>query len=405
MDREIVTPNLHVALVHFPIALLIVGSAIELFSFFWRRHSFRTAGRWMILLGALLCVPTLFSGIFAYYDVATKTATNQSSWQAIKSSSSLTENQWHFLWDHTWQQIAATSLALLAALGWIAVSDRFRRKLQLVFLVILLAADFLMMAGAWHGGELVYRFGTAVEVAKAPLPEKEDHLIPTTLPTTTLAATTLPSTGPTTRVLELPLTATATAMTQPESPKKSFVQAAFPPVQGHVIFAGVTVALAALALSLSIRSWTSSDFETQRIEMIDATTPAEPGAPLATADLAATILVRPRVPSTRFWFLALLAAGITALLGDWLIAMFAGWHFKDLIDAVKAFPRRISHGVLAVAIVVLLLILGIISRYAPRQKMLISIFTLMLLIAVALQVRAGILLLYDGPEGPVMNFQ
>ena len=67
-DRFIV-PNLHVALLHFPIALLLLGTAIEVFSFLWRRSGVRIAARWMILLGALSMLPAAASGMFAFSDV------------------------------------------------------------------------------------------------------------------------------------------------------------------------------------------------------------------------------------------------------------------------------------------------------------------------------------------------
>ena len=51
MRHEFVNPNLHVVWVHFPMALLIIGALIELFSFMWWRSGFRAAGRWMILIG------------------------------------------------------------------------------------------------------------------------------------------------------------------------------------------------------------------------------------------------------------------------------------------------------------------------------------------------------------------
>src|SRR5687768_10037846 len=68
--KELVNPNFHVILIHFPIGLLLTGTLIELFSFLgWRRSGFRIAGRWMILLGALLAIPTAFAGIYALSDV------------------------------------------------------------------------------------------------------------------------------------------------------------------------------------------------------------------------------------------------------------------------------------------------------------------------------------------------
>ena len=70
MATPLVRPNLHVILIHYPLAMLVAGTLIELLSFVWPRGTFRAAGRWMILLGALLAVPTTFSGIYAMRDVA-----------------------------------------------------------------------------------------------------------------------------------------------------------------------------------------------------------------------------------------------------------------------------------------------------------------------------------------------
>ena len=41
MHHEFVEPNLHAALIHVPLGLLLIGTLIELFArFFWRRSSF-----------------------------------------------------------------------------------------------------------------------------------------------------------------------------------------------------------------------------------------------------------------------------------------------------------------------------------------------------------------------------
>jgi hypothetical protein len=70
MQTELISPNLHVVLIHYPLGMLIAGTLIELFSFLWPRSTFRTAGRWMILIGALSTIPATFSGVYALRDVA-----------------------------------------------------------------------------------------------------------------------------------------------------------------------------------------------------------------------------------------------------------------------------------------------------------------------------------------------
>src|SRR3954454_19920282 len=70
MSKELVNPNLHVVLVHFPLALLVAGLGVEILSVLYRRTTLRAAGRWMILLGALAAVPPALSGAYAFADVA-----------------------------------------------------------------------------------------------------------------------------------------------------------------------------------------------------------------------------------------------------------------------------------------------------------------------------------------------
>jgi uncharacterized membrane protein len=67
--REFIIPNWHVILIHYPLALLTVGTLIEIFSFLWRRSGFRAAGRGMILIGALCAIPAATSGIYAARQV------------------------------------------------------------------------------------------------------------------------------------------------------------------------------------------------------------------------------------------------------------------------------------------------------------------------------------------------
>ena len=62
MTGTLVQPNLHAVLVHFPLALLIVGVLVEILTLvFWnlRKSTIRIAGRWMLVLGILAAVPTL----------------------------------------------------------------------------------------------------------------------------------------------------------------------------------------------------------------------------------------------------------------------------------------------------------------------------------------------------------
>ena len=103
MAKQFINPNLHVAIVHFPLALLVVGTLIEFVApVLWRRSTFRAAGRWMILLGALAAVPTATSGLYALYDTNLTPQTNpeenpQITWGEIRTASPLTTDSWEMM--------------------------------------------------------------------------------------------------------------------------------------------------------------------------------------------------------------------------------------------------------------------------------------------------------------------
>lgn len=445
MSQELVTPNLHVALVHFPIALLVIGTLIELFAFLWRRSGFRSAGRWMILLGALLAVPVTFSGIYAYRDVAGINNPNDyGTWAEIRAASPMSEMQWEMLWDHTWQQIVATQLAVLAVLVWIACSDRYRRRLHIPLMLVLLLANLFMLAGAWHGGEMVYRQGTALKLSPAasarlageesPSQTAAEHVsrIAQVVEPETVSSTTQPATAPaftaSTRPLDLsaatlPATLQTLDIAQPatqhaeaHADETPVIQRVFPPMQMHVIFAGLTISAALAALALSVRAWTSVQLAGSDVNLTAALDAPSPPGPIADIDdvqraagASAADLLAPlpsRVPATRFWLLAMFIAIATALLGDWMLASDIGsWQIHDLLEQIKLSARRTAHVILASAIIGSTIVLMILSRFAPRKRIAITAFALALLIAVGLQTLEGVLLLFDGVDGPWTRFK
>ena len=52
MRETFIHPNFHVILIHYPLGLLTLGVLIETLCAVWRHPSLRSAGRWMLLLGA-----------------------------------------------------------------------------------------------------------------------------------------------------------------------------------------------------------------------------------------------------------------------------------------------------------------------------------------------------------------
>ncbi|MGH7213822.1 MAG: DUF2231 domain-containing protein, partial [Tepidisphaeraceae bacterium] len=217
MSHEFINPNLHVVLVHYPIALLVLGTLIELLSFLWRRSGLGAAGRWMILLGALSSIPTATSGIYAARDVMSDESDLQ--YHDLARASKLSDAQHEFLEHHIWYNGSATVLSVLVVVTWLGSSDRTRSRLHIPLLLLLVIACGLVAVGAWHGGEMVYRYATGVERAPA-----------------------LAEAHPTGEKVE------------EQYPGQERVEYIFPPMQIHVIGAGIVVAMAMGSMGLSLRA-------------------------------------------------------------------------------------------------------------------------------------------------------
>src|SRR5271155_2171879 len=154
MSSEFISPNLHICLIHFPMAMLIAGVSIELFSFLWPRGSFRVSGRWMILLGALSAVPVTFSGVYALSDVARmNNPVGDVPWEDVKAASPWLSQPavWQMMRAHVIYQSAATAIAALAVVIWLGCSDQGRKSMHWPVLTMLVGSVVIIIAGAWNG--------------------------------------------------------------------------------------------------------------------------------------------------------------------------------------------------------------------------------------------------------------
>jgi uncharacterized membrane protein len=396
VEKEFVSPNLHVVLLHFPLALLVCGTFIELFAFLWRKSSFHVAGRWMILLGALCGIPTALSGAYALKDVARMNATaahGNTTWNELVKASPLGDEQWEMLRDHLQLELAAVILAVLVAISWLAFSDRWRTRMQVPYVIVLLISVGLAAAGAWHGGEAVYAYGVGVSVNQSAAHALETHELATTGPTTEFATSS---------------PATTSSMENSLAKIQHEVDVFVPPVQMHVILAGTTVAIALAALGLSIRKITQPlpppqvDHIAAALGSPESVLSGETQDPMVEHPELAGV----RLPCGRFWMLAFVAALLTAVVGDYMLAASAHtWSLNDLWNGfIKDHIRRAAHVITGGSLVLLPLILAALARWAPRQKWLLTIFVLLLLVAVGFQVWVGILLLFDTHLGPLSGF-
>ena len=403
MAREFVNPNLHVALLHFPLALLIAGTLVELFSFLYRRHAFRAAGRWMIFLGALSGIPTAMSGVYALADVSLQTVPSAQPWDEAAADSTLWQHpqRAQMMRDHVALQSWGVGVAVLAVVVWVGASDRWRARLHLPMLALLIIASGLTIAGSWHAGEAVYTYGVAVETEAATRPSMADMVEPATAPAGAGAA---------------------------ETTRQRIIRRAeyfAPPVQMHMIAAGVTVALAMASLALSFRAANSLAPRTDADNIAEALGPRD--APSSSASVVADLEREdrrrrrgepqdpiPRVPAARFWLLTFLVGLLTAVGGLVVLAIDSDtWKPPQLWSLVRVevegaspawLTRRMAHLCGGLSIVVLSLLLALVSRVATRSKLTLLIFAVLLLAAVAAQVWFGVLLTYDSIGGPVTRF-
>ena len=76
---------------------------------------------------------------------------------------------------------------------------------------------------------------------------------------------------------------------------------------------------------------------------------------------------------------------------------------KHIPDAKRA--REGLHIVFGASILVLVLILALLTRFAPRSRVFLSGFALLLVLVMAAQVWLGVLLIFDGGRGPLARFK
>jgi hypothetical protein len=358
VPNELIHPNWHVVLIHYPIALLTLGLAIELFTLFCRRSTLRATGRWMLLIGALSCLPTATSGLYAYYDTVRFAGQGEvemepggDAWyQLVRDAQPhMAEAQWGDLKHHIWRAASGSIIVVIAVVVFLGASDRWRRRLYFPCLLLAMFATIVLLSGAWHAGESIFTRGTAVERgATGMVPIDQKHL-------------------------------------------EQAVKGAIPPLQLHVLLAGLTVALAMAAVGLSIRTIITSAPEPTRPPDGQTHDVAYSDSPAVQHEM--TVINAPPVHPARFWLTAMLLAIGTGAAGVWV----AGWSWEQ-IKSMLPQPRDLTHIILGGSIVLLTLILAIITRWAGGRKWLMGALAALLVLVVAGQIWMGILLMYDGSD-------
>lgn len=363
MTGTLIEPNLHAAIVFYPVALITLGIFLELFSFLWSRSSARTAGRWMIVFGVLAAIPAMTTGLYALRQTVNMAAAGGEAWDAIAGNSTWTDAQWDALGDHITYTASGALLMLIGIVVWIASSDSARTRLYLLGMVIMLIGTCMVIAGAHEGGELVYQHATGVRLEAA---SASADALKFSLPL--LGAVRIPYS-----VMEL-----------------------------HTLLAGLSIAFIAAALGLSVRcanvAWENRFAEEKAV--------AAGYRPAGRMGQEKNLLSIPTLYPGWFWLLALLLVSGTIGLG---LYMFDVWKPLALYNLLKEMRhhdewRPVLHGYTAMTIFVLVLALGIILRFWSRRRFIMGVLCTLLLLAIAVQAWTGILMLFDGGTGPLTRF-
>jgi hypothetical protein len=304
----------------------------------------------MILLGALLMLPTIMSGIYALADV-----TNN-------GSQPLTDAQYFQMKWHIWLEAGAAALAALIVIIGLGASDHWRGRLHWPMALALLCVLGLMGTGAWFGGESVYRTGTAVLPIQSP---------------ETLA-------GPAHRGLYY------------------YVG---DPLQIHMILVGGLLAFTAVGLGLSIRRITllSAMQDEAALSPIPSGNAGGHFEEAILPDIE-SLPPEPRIASTRFWLFAFLFAALTAAAGYWYWASGTDgsigfnhfWNDTMTDEGKLVFDRTAVHVWIAIAILAATLILAAVIHFARPSKLLLTIFAGLLVLLLAAQFWVGLLLAFRG---------
>ena len=141
-----IIPNWHPIFVHFTVALLSLSVLLFVLTRFVGgdlKEQWTLVARWCLWFGVGFTVFTGASGIYAYNTVDHDTA----------SHLAMTEHR-------NWALVTIVAFFLLA--GWSAIIVKNRKTFGTAFVALSIVAGLLLSSTAWHGGEVVYRYGLGV---------------------------------------------------------------------------------------------------------------------------------------------------------------------------------------------------------------------------------------------------
>jgi len=142
-----IIPNWHPVFVHFTVAMLVTAAAIHLLSHFLPKgdlaNQLTIVARWNLWFGVGFTLLTVAAGWYAYNTVV----------HDAPSHLAMTEHR-------NWAMV--TFALLLGIAAWEYYLSRRGKGKGWLFTGLLVIAAGLLLNTAWHGGELVYRYGLGV---------------------------------------------------------------------------------------------------------------------------------------------------------------------------------------------------------------------------------------------------
>ena len=154
-----ILPNWHPIFVHFTVALLIVAAAMHVVSHFVSdtglKNQLTITARWNLWIGIAFTVLTVAAGWYAFNTV---------THDAPSHLAMIEHRNWALI----------TFAVLLGIAAWEVYLYRHRKGKSWLFTSLLVLAASLLLSTAWHGGELVYRYGLGVMSMPKPEGTKAD---------------------------------------------------------------------------------------------------------------------------------------------------------------------------------------------------------------------------------------
>ena len=140
--------HLHPMIVHFPIALLIVGFLFDIAGSITKRESFTQTAFYLIILGALGVIAAFITGDQAGSGITEEGALKQAL-ENHEDAATLT------IW------IVSIAAAFRIAL---VLLKKFKGVLKMVSLALFLIAVMSIARTGYYGGELVYKHAAGVQL-------------------------------------------------------------------------------------------------------------------------------------------------------------------------------------------------------------------------------------------------